>query len=169
MSFGLVFLHNNFETVQSWQTNKKLKLLSVYDRVLSIKGYDHGKFITSDTELIKQAGFGNVYDMQEVVELNAYLSKKCPKGAKKTQEIKRRYVIKTKAFMPCSRTRLRRIFTVAKANSIAIIATKGFHPLQLLISNCFSILEEESSSILISFSLSLFSLFSSSQYHCLNQ
>jgi hypothetical protein len=41
--------------------------------------------------------------------------------------IERRYVIKTKWFIPSSRTFLRRIFTTAKEISIAIIIIKGFH------------------------------------------
>lgn len=44
-----------------------------------------------------------------------------------------RHVIKTNSFIPSSRTFLRKIFTVAKPNSTAIIAIKGFHSLQLFI------------------------------------
>ena len=48
-------------------------------------------------------------------------------------EIDSRYVIKTKWFIPSSRTFLRRIFTTAKAKSIAIITRKGFHSSQAFI------------------------------------
>lgn len=49
-------------------------------------------------------------------------------------EIVSRYVTKTKWSIPSSRIFLRRIFTIAKAKSTAIIAIKGFHSSQLFMS-----------------------------------
>ncbi|KAK8489113.1 hypothetical protein V6N11_028474 [Hibiscus sabdariffa] len=60
-----------------------------------------------------------------------YLSQKYPIGAKKIVEIDSLNVMRTKWLIPSSRAFLRRIFTIAKEKSIAIIPIKGYHSLQL--------------------------------------
>lgn len=56
-------------------------------------------------------------------------------------EIESRYVMKTKGLIPRSRTVLRRIFTIAKANSMATIIMNGFHSLQVFPSTIVSTLK----------------------------